>query len=213
MNPIILLFLISLLSKARTRRDKLKVAMVIMTVIAQQNGHANAANLCRMARRTSSDALVVHLLACLREEPTGVNDPHNSDLIRKIVWGNEKQFRRMFRVSRYVFEAVLAEISPYLTDSNSRNSQQNISARLKLGIALYYMAHGGDAIHLEAASGLTKATALKYVHQVAELICTHLTKKWMGEALLIDEGYMEFIHMECISLNFRGQRFYGCFMA
>ncbi len=45
MNPIILLFLISLLSKARTRRDKLKVATVTMTVIAQQNGHANAADL------------------------------------------------------------------------------------------------------------------------------------------------------------------------
>jgi hypothetical protein len=33
MNPIILLFLISLLAKDRTRRDKLKVAMVIMAVI------------------------------------------------------------------------------------------------------------------------------------------------------------------------------------
>jgi hypothetical protein len=76
------LFLISLLSKARTRRDKLKVAMVIMTVIAQQNGHANAANLRRMAHTTSSDDLVVHLLACLREETRiflRVNDPHNSD--------------------------------------------------------------------------------------------------------------------------------------
>ena len=73
----------------------------------------------------------------------------------------------------------------------SCNSEQNISARLKLGIAPYYMAHCGDAIHLEAASGLSKATALKYVHQVAELICTHLTKKLMGETLLKDDGYME----------------------
>jgi hypothetical protein len=72
----------------------------------------------------------------------------------------------MFRLSRFVFQTVLAEISPYLIDSNSRNSEQNISARLKLGIALYYMAHCGDAIHLEASSGLSKATALKYVHQV-----------------------------------------------
>jgi len=29
----------------------------------------------------------------------------------------------MFQLSRYVFETVLAEISPYLTDSNSRNSE------------------------------------------------------------------------------------------
>jgi hypothetical protein len=80
-----------------------------------------------------------------------------------------------------------------LTDSNSRNSEheQNISAHLKLRIAPYYMTHCGDAIHLEAASGLSKATALKYVHQVAELIFTHLTKKWMGKTLLKDDGYME----------------------
>jgi hypothetical protein len=63
-----------------------------MTDIAQQNGHANAANLRTMARTTSSDDLVVHLLASLREEPTGVNDSHNSALIRRILWGDEKQF-------------------------------------------------------------------------------------------------------------------------
>ncbi len=83
---------------------------------------------------------------------------------------------------RLVFEAVLEELSPFLTDSHSQNSQQNISACLKLGVALYYMAHGGNAIHLKAASGLSNATALKYVHQVAALICAHLTKKWMGES-------------------------------
>ena len=161
MNPLILLFLLSLLSKARTRRDRFKVLMVIMTVISQQNGRPILADIRRMDHSTSPDVLVFHLLASLREEPTGVNDPHNSDMIRRILWGNEKQFRRMFRLSRHVFEAVLAELSPYLTDSNSRNSQQNISARLKLGVALYYFAHGRDAIHLEAASGLSKATALK----------------------------------------------------
>jgi hypothetical protein len=45
-----------------------------------------------MAHGTSSDELVVHLLAALREEPTGVNDPHYFDLIRRIMKGNEKQF-------------------------------------------------------------------------------------------------------------------------
>jgi hypothetical protein len=74
MNPVILLFLISLLSKARTRRDKLKVALVIVALISQQQRHTNLANLRRMARRTSSDALVVHLLAHLREDTAGVDD-------------------------------------------------------------------------------------------------------------------------------------------
>jgi hypothetical protein len=41
------------------------------------------------------------------------------------------------------------------------------------------MACGGDAIHLEAASGLSKAAALKYLHEVTvlpltELICKQL---------------------------------------
>ncbi len=90
MNPIALVFLISLLAKARTRREKLKLAMLIMTVLSQQQGHTN---LRRMARSTSSDDLVVHLLACLREEPTGVHEPFNSDIFRKILRGNERQFR------------------------------------------------------------------------------------------------------------------------
>ena len=81
--------------------------------------------------------------------------------------GNELQFRRMFRVFRRVFEALLDELEPFLHDGRSRNSQQNVPACLKLGVALYYMAHGGDAIHLEAASGLSKANALKYVHEAA----------------------------------------------
>ena len=97
----------------------------------------------------------------------------------------------MFRVSRRVFEALLDELEPFLHDGRSRNSQQNVPACLKLGVSLYYMAHGGDAMHLESASGLSKATALKYVHEVAELICAHLTKKWMGETLLEEEGYMD----------------------
>jgi hypothetical protein len=66
--------------------------MVIMAVILQQNGHADLIRVRRMAHGTSSDQLVVPLLAALREEPSGVNDPHNFDLIRRIMKGNEKQF-------------------------------------------------------------------------------------------------------------------------
>jgi hypothetical protein len=49
-----------------------------------------------MASTACSDAVVVHLFAFLRGEPTGVNDPHNADIIRIIVKVNEKQFRPMF---------------------------------------------------------------------------------------------------------------------
>ncbi len=53
------------------------------------------------------------------------------------------------------------------------------------------MAHGGNAMHCEAASGLSKLTALKYVHEVAELISTHLTQQLMGKTLLEEDGYMD----------------------
>ena len=77
MNPILLLLLlISIIAKARTRRDRLKATLVILAALSQQQGHAKLANLRRMVRNTSDDSLVVHLLAALREEPTGVNDPH-----------------------------------------------------------------------------------------------------------------------------------------
>ena len=99
MNPILLLFLILILAKARTRRDRLKATLVILAVLSQQQGHAKLANLRRMVRNTSDDSLVVQLLAALREEPTGVNDPRTSDIMRKIIKGNEVQFRRMFRES------------------------------------------------------------------------------------------------------------------
>ena len=136
----------------------------------------------------SPDALVVHLLASMRADPTGVNDPHNSDIMQRILYADEIQFRRMFRVSCYVFDSLLEDLSLHLSDGGSYNTEQNIPASLKLGVALYYMAHGGDAIHLEAAS---EATALKYLHRVAELICTHLACKWMGESILKENGYME----------------------
>ena len=115
MNPIILLFLISILAKARTRRDRLKAILVIFTVLSQQQGQANIAHLRRMAHNTSDDSLVVHLLAALKVEPKGVNDPHNSDMMRRIKEGSENQFRPMFRVSSLVFEAILSALPPFLS--------------------------------------------------------------------------------------------------
>ena len=80
MNPIILMFLLSVLAKARTRRDRMKVSMVIMTLMLQQqvphaNRLINAVNIRRMATMVcshgaDSDTLAVHLLAMLREDPS-----------------------------------------------------------------------------------------------------------------------------------------------
>ena len=145
----------------------------------------------------TADHLLPYLFASFRESPTGDLDPLHSSINLRIKYGTEKRFKKMFRLSRKVFNTILEVLSPFLNDGMSRNHQQNVSASLKLGVALYCFAHGGDSFHLEAASGLSRPTALKYVHQVAELICTKLGPHWMGPALLeqgartFEEGYME----------------------
>ncbi len=48
----------------------------------------------------------------------------------------------------------------------------DVEARVKVGITLYYMAHGWDGINLGCMSGLKNNSALKYLHQVTETICT-----------------------------------------
>ncbi len=91
MNPNLHLFLILILAKAHTRRERLKATLVIFSVLTQQQGHSNLANLRRMVRNASDDLMVVHLLAALREEPTKVHDQHSSHIMKKIGKGNEIQ--------------------------------------------------------------------------------------------------------------------------
>ena len=145
----------------------------------------------RISVHPSADHLLPYLFASFRESPTGDLDSLHSSINLRILYGTENRFKKMFRSSRKVFDTILEVLSPFLNDGMSRNHQQNVSASLKLGVALYCFAHGGDCFHLEAASGLSKPTALKYVHQVAELICTKLGPHWMGPALLEQEGYMK----------------------
>ena len=130
------------------------------------------------------------LLMNLRCDPSGVSHPHDCDIMKTIDTGNDEEFRSMFRVSRPVFSALVTELSQYLRNGRSRNRRQNVSAEMKLGIALYYMAHGGSGKHLSSASGLKKCTALKYLYQVSKLICTKLSPKFMGDAILNERNYM-----------------------
>ncbi len=64
-----------------------------------------------MDHNTSSGALVVRVIkvASLRAQPTR-DDQHNSDIIRIIMIGNEKQLGRMFRVSCHVLSIVLEAV-------------------------------------------------------------------------------------------------------
>jgi hypothetical protein len=92
MNPIILLFLNSFL--ASKDEIDIKLILMILNVLSQQQGHANIANFRRMASNTSPDALAVSPLAALKEDSTGlgVNDPHNIDMIRRIMKDTKMQF-------------------------------------------------------------------------------------------------------------------------
>ena len=148
-----------------------------------KNAHDSQQAVC-FSRRTC------RLSSCLHESRSQESTIHITLTSCRILYAYEIQFRRMFRVSRNVFDSLLEDLSLHLSDGGSHNTEQNIPASLKLGVALYYMAHGGDAIHLEAAS---EATALKYLHRVAELICTHLACKWMGESILKENGLLPLI--------------------
>jgi hypothetical protein len=118
-----------------------------------------------------------------RAIPSGANDPHNSPISRMIDFGNDEEFKCMFRLTRSVFESLVRDLSTWINHGRSPNPSQNLAPEIKIGIALYFMAHGGDGVTLGHASGLKKSTALKYLHQVAGLIVTKIAKKWIGEGL------------------------------
>ena len=89
--------------------------------------------------------------------------------------GSEAEFRRMFRLSRTVFAALVVELSPCITSGRSRNGDQIVTAKAKIVIALYVMAHGGSGFTLRVAAKLKTNTALKYLHD-SRGICSNRRK-------------------------------------
>jgi len=81
----------------------MKVSLVILTLMLQQqvphaNTLINAGNIRRMVHSADSDTLAVHLLAMLREEPSGALDQHNSTMLR-IVMNVRSCFSRNITIS------------------------------------------------------------------------------------------------------------------
>ena len=106
--------------------------------------------------------------------------------------GTEKRFtcKKCFNYLE-MFSKLLWMYSHHFWLMMSPNRQQNVSATPKLGEALYFFAHGGDCFYLESASGLSKAQPLKYVCQLADLICIKLAPQCLGPALLEQDCYIE----------------------
>ena len=128
------------------------------------------------------------LMFNIREDPSGANNPNSSAIQSMIETGYDREFKKIFRLSRPVFEALVNDLSEFMKDGRSWNTRQIVTLEVKVSIALYFMAHGGNGITLGHASGLKNNTALKYLHQVSGLIATKLVHKWMGASILALQG-------------------------
>jgi hypothetical protein len=158
------------------------------------------ANYCRIniSRRASAQiktrrkAMLMNLLLWYSQRtiPDGLYEDHESLIELLIRKANPDKFRAAFRVSREIFDALVRALSPFITDGKSKNSAQNVTAPVKLGIALYFMAHGMDGDVLGGAAGLERHTALKYLHQVVYVICSELSKDWIGDGILKQPEYI-----------------------
>jgi hypothetical protein len=156
------------------------------------------ANYCRIniSRRASAQiktrrkAMLMNLLLWYSQRtiPDGLYEDHESLIELLIRKANPDKFRAAFRVSREIFDALVRALSPFITDGKSKNSAQNVTAPVKLGIALYFMAHGMDGDVLGGAAGLERHTALKYLHQDVYVICSELSKDWIGDGIGTGNG-------------------------
>jgi hypothetical protein len=179
---------------------------VILALALRQDDRRTRVELCALAFqfkltldrrhrariRNKQNAMLMHLLLWYsqRATPDGLFEGYESLIELYIRKANPDKFRAAFRVSREIFDALLRALSPFITDGKSRNSLQNVTAPVKLGIALYYMAHGMDGDVLGGAAGLERHTALKYLHEVTFVICSELSKDWIGEGILKQPEYI-----------------------
>jgi hypothetical protein len=116
------------LNKARTRRNNLKAISAIMVFQCNQ---MEVPVFRLISSSASSDTLLPFLMALSRDSPTGDLNPHQSSINLRILYDFEKRFKKMFRLSRNVFECILEALSPFLNEGMSRNHQQNVSASSK----------------------------------------------------------------------------------
>jgi hypothetical protein len=195
MNPLVYMMIACSMARARNPRDLMKLGMIALTLMSMEDTEWMPASSSSWSNRNYPNGMRrkigFYLLSSLRNAPTGDLDHHQCPLIHTIEKGSDQEFRQTFRVSRFVFAAILNELKADLQDGFSRNRGQNVSAELKLGVALFYMAHGGGGMHLRKASGLSIATALKYVYDVSKLINEKLGPKFMGDAILQSDGYLD----------------------
>jgi hypothetical protein len=138
MTPSIVVALAALLPHA-DKATRLKIVLCIVVIITQENclKRVLAAVPKPFRRGILSSFLMRKAYQAPRSTPSGINRPSVSPIKAMIDGGHETEFRRMFRLSRNVFEALVQDLSPWIKDGRSRNGRQNVEARVKVGIALF----------------------------------------------------------------------------
>ena len=119
------------------KETRLKIVICIVTIITQENCAKRILAVVPKAFRRG----IIHSLMMkdARSPPSGINRPSISPIKSMIDGGHEKEFRQMFRLSRNVFEALVKDLSPWIKDGRSRNGRQNVEARVKVGIAIFFL--------------------------------------------------------------------------
>ena len=149
MTSLQLLSLFVALHKARTRKEKFKAVCATMSF---QSHQMEVPVFRSISIHPSHDPFIPHLLASLRQSPTGDLDPLHSAINLRILYRTEKRFKEMFRLSRNVFETVLNVLSPYLIDGVNRTTltQQAVPRRL----TVHTIALGKDSVFSTCAGAV-----------------------------------------------------------
>jgi hypothetical protein len=187
------LLLLSRLAGA-DEEECVRIVLCIGIIMMQQNNIRRTTPFRRTIDFNDARRTMWHYLDSPdRAVPSLAPNRHSSSPIVEIMKsGSEAEFRRMFRLSRTVFAALVVELSPWIKSGRSYNGDQNVTAEAKIAIALYFMAHGGNGFTLGVAAKLKSNTVLKYLHEVAALIGEKLKDKWMGYGILEQSPtYME----------------------
>jgi hypothetical protein len=175
MLPALVLLLLSRLAGA-DEEECVRIVLCIGIIMMQQNNIRRTTPFRRTIDFNDARRTMWHYLDSPdRAVPSLAPNRHSSSPIVEIMKsGSEAEFRRMFRLSRTVFAALVVELSPWIKSGRSYNGDQNVTAEAKIAIALYFMAHGGNGFTLGVAAKLKKNTALKYLHEVSALIADKL---------------------------------------
>ena len=94
-------------------------------------------------------------------------------------WQREDDFKGVFRVSRDLFDTIVEGVSLDIRDNKCFVTEKNVTARFKVGVALYYFGHGVDFVVLGHVAGIGTSTAKKYVRDVSKSIVRRLGPQYV----------------------------------